>query len=194
MQTTLEQAIAERDAAIEQVQYRDIPAYPGYRAGDDGSIWSCHPRIGRPPKNKPLQDTWFRMKTNSRNGYLHVVLYSNGTPRTKRVQRLVLEAFVGPPPTPTHQAAHNNNVREDCRLANLRWDTPVGNMGDRERHGTRLIGEKNPFAKLTREIVRAIRKACISGESQRSVASRFGLTQATVNYIHLRKAWGWLPD
>mgnify|MGYP000558890756 FL=1 len=178
------------DVLSVQVEYRAIPGFPGYRAGDDGSIWSCLKCNGRHHGPYVITDRWFRMKASKeRSGYLSITIYKNSTAYKRRVQRLILEAFVGPPPSKMHQASHDNNVRDDCRLSNLRWDTPKGNMADRERHGTKLIGEKNPFSKLNDQAVIAIRAACAAGESQRSVAKRFGLSQTHVSEIHLRKRW-----
>lgn len=52
------------------------------------------------------------------------------------IHRLVLEAFVGPPPTPELEGCHDDGVRSNNCLRNLRWDTRAGNAADRWRHGT----------------------------------------------------------
>jgi hypothetical protein len=44
------------------------------------------------------------------------------------IGELVLRAFVGPRPSPTHQAAHGNGRRHDNRLENLRWATPQARL------------------------------------------------------------------
>ena len=46
----------------------------------------------------------------------------------------VLEAFVGPCP-PGLEACHGNDVADDNRLENLRWDTRTENQLDRVRNG-----------------------------------------------------------
>ena len=50
-------------------------------------------------------------------------------------------------------------------------------------------GEQSGGAKLTEKDVREIRTACAAGESQHSVALRFGIGDAQVSYIVRRKSW-----
>ena len=71
-------------------------------------------------------------------GYKYVVMCRDGEPRTFQVTRLVLEAFVGPPPSEDHQAHHANGDAGDDRLANLSWGTSKQGMQNRVRRGTRL--------------------------------------------------------
>jgi hypothetical protein len=51
------------------------------------------------------------------------------------VHRLVLLAWVGPPPAGT-EACHNNGMADDNRLVNLRWGTRSENTRDMVSHGT----------------------------------------------------------
>lgn len=44
------------------------------------------------------------------------------------MQRLVLEAFAGPAPTPEHEANHKNGRKDDNRPDNLEWVTRQENM------------------------------------------------------------------
>lgn len=67
-------------------------------------------------------------------GYHRVSLNAFGSRQTRKVHRLVLEAFVGPCPDGM-MACHNNGIRNDNRIENLRWDTGSSNMYDRVRHG-----------------------------------------------------------
>lgn len=69
------------------------------------------------------------------NGYLIVTLWRDGRQRTRLVHRLVLTAFVGPPPE-GQEALHANNDRADNRLENLSWGTHSENMLDQVEHGT----------------------------------------------------------
>lgn len=56
-----------------------------------------------------------------RRGRLHVQLSRNGLRSYHDVAELVLEAFVGPPPSPEHYAQHIDGNFDNCRLENLRW-------------------------------------------------------------------------
>lgn len=72
-------------------------------------------------------------------GHLQVNLAKNGTKWPTKVHRLVLRAFVGEPPAGM-VCLHWNGVHADNRMENLRWGTPLENIQDAYRHGTRWIG------------------------------------------------------
>jgi hypothetical protein len=69
-------------------------------------------------------------------GYLCVTLRIDGKVKCRDINSLVLEEFVGPRPTPTHQAAHQNRDTKNNRLDNLEWATPQENASHRYIHGT----------------------------------------------------------
>ena len=115
------------------------------------------------------------------------VRLGGGQPTT-RVHRIVLEAFVGPPPAGL-ECCHNNGNASDNRLANLRYDTHAENNRDRIYHGTSNRGERHGMAKLTDIAVLEIAK---STTSQRVTAQLHGVHQVTVSEIRLGKIWGWL--
>jgi hypothetical protein len=115
------------------VEYRDIPGFPGYRVGSDGSVWfawiTC--RSGR-----KLTNRWKRMKAaTNKKGYLSINLTppEGGRYQTLRVHRLVLEAFTGPCPDGM-ECRHLNGIRADCRLVNLTWGTRAENIEDKRKH------------------------------------------------------------
>src|SRR4051794_27362649 len=86
-----------------QVEYRLIPGFPGYRAGDDGSVWSCLSRNGiGPPK-----EVWRRLFPGDCRGYHLYGLQKNGRRYNYLAGPLVLRTFVGPPP-PGMEACHND--------------------------------------------------------------------------------------
>lgn len=66
-------------------------------------------------------------------GYQQISLSANNVQATKKISRLVLEAFVGPCP-PGMEACHWNDIADDDRLENLRWDTHAANIVDRTRN------------------------------------------------------------
>lgn len=68
-----------------------------------------------------------------RDGYRRAVVHFNDGRRPVYVHRLVLEAFVGPCPDGM-EACHNNGVQDDNRVENLRWDTHLSNIIDRDTH------------------------------------------------------------
>jgi hypothetical protein len=167
-----------------QVQYRDVPDFPGYRIGDDGTVWSCR-IFSRWMKDR---GAWHRLSPQLRRGYLRVGLQRDGKLHWRSVHRLVLEAFVGPCP-PGMQACHANGDRLDNRLANLRWDTPQANCQDKRRHGTVVRGSRQRRAKLREADVPLVRQMRQAGASYGKIAVRFGVARATVIALLKGRTW-----
>lgn len=109
------------------VRFAHIDEFPGRAVSDDGNVWTCRLQ-GRP---KVYADSWRKLRTYLASGY-PVFCIGNSV---RCVHCVVLETFIGPRPDGFH-ACHNNGVRNDARLCNLRWDTPVNNMADKVKHGT----------------------------------------------------------
>jgi len=116
-----------------------------------------------------------------KNGY--VVAHLDG--RNRLVNRLVCVAFHGAPPTPRHDAAHNNGRQSENYFKNLRWATRKENCADKKIHGTENPprGERHGRAKLTRANVSEIIRLWRSGLLQREIAVRFGVARTTVSAI-----------
>lgn len=164
-------------------EYRDIPGFPGYRVGDDGSVWSCRHRWAVTP--------WRRLRPQpASGGYLRAHVYRYGQEHRILVHRLVLEVFVGPCPQGM-EACHGNGVRTDNRASNLRWDTHAGNLADRLTHGTVARGERHGAAKLTEARVREIRRMCIPWRygAQIAAARRFGVNRETIRRVLAGESW-----
>ena len=67
-------------------------------------------------------------------GHKRVSLTADRKKQTRKVHRLVLEAFVGPCPDGM-EGCHENDIAGDNRLDNLRWDTRRANRLDCVRNG-----------------------------------------------------------
>jgi len=172
------------------VEYRPIPGFPAYRAGSDGSVWSCWKRIGAGRGSGQgailhiIGTEWRRLRTEAKYPYPVVRLVAD-KPVKMLASRLVLLAFVGPPP-PGHECCHfPDRDPRNCRLENLRWGTRSENRTDGLIHGTRVAGERHPAAKLSLQQVRAIRQ--MHGVSQYVIAAQFGVSQGHVSDILSRK-------
>ena len=170
--------------AVKPVEYRDIPDFPHYRVGDDGSVWSCRTRGGR------FVD-WFKMRPVPTPPYGRLVI---GLRRDRKLfrpylSRIVLTVFVGPCPDGL-EGCHNDGDLKNNALTNLRWDTPKSNQRDRERHGRTSRGARNGRAKLTEDTVQEIRRLYLEGGAdQYQLADRFGVGQSTIGRIVRGEHW-----
>ena len=180
----------------ENVIYKDVVNFPGYRVGSDGSVWSRRSLNGR----GPLANEWRKlaiMTPPSKKGYAKVSFYRSGKIVVMPVHVAVLEAFVGPCPEGM-QACHAPDwCRSNNAISNLRWDTPKGNQKDRRLHGTDPRGENNAAAKLTNEQVVEVRKRYASIHTGRKLANgllakisvEFGITKGQILRIVQNKNW-----
>lgn len=170
------------------VEYRNIAGMPGYRVGNDGSVWSCHRASGR------FSGEWRRLAIRIRRPgcpYRIVDLRAEaGKGRVVRfyIHRLVLKAFIGLPPAGM-QACHNDGDPANNRLENLRWDTCKSNAADKVRHGTTLVGENHPNAILSEELVAEICRLRMSGMKQIQIGKQVGCSQTIVSAVLLGKIW-----
>ena len=118
--------------------WKPVPDTEGrYEASDRGRVRSlvvgC--RHGSIARHKPLVMSPFNNKPGG-TGYWVVNLRVGGRVKCRCVSELVLTAFVGPRPSPMHDAAHANGDRHDNAFQNLVWATKKENAAHKRLHGT----------------------------------------------------------
>ena len=166
---------------------------PGYRIGDDGTVWSRRAADGEWRQLKP---------TPQYRGHMAIWL---GRKDQRFVHRLVLEAFVGPCPDGM-ECRHLDGNPGNNRLDNLAWGTRAENQQDAIRHGAAYCvrpeniermhtlirkyppvkGEKHHRAKLTDEQVEIIRAVVNPGERDgraKRLAEIWGVSLITIRMI-----------
>jgi hypothetical protein len=176
------------------VRFRPVDGFPGYRVGNDGSVWTAWTMVhGGPGKTTAVIGCkWRPIKQRpDEDGYLEVQLYQAGRPRHRRVHHLVLLAFIGPRPAGCTQTRHLDGDNQNNRPRNLRWGTPTQNYQDRLRHGTAVdnSGEKHGLHKLTAAEVGEILSLKGSGATQRELAERFHVVRQTISDIWRGRSW-----
>ncbi len=162
--------------------WKTIPSHPAYEASSLG-------RIRRVAAGRGAKAGRVIAQTPMNAGYLSVNLWENCKGRTRLVHRLVCEAFHGPIPDGL-DVNHKNSNRTDNRPENLNCMTRKENI----RHGmdfghVRVIGEENPMAVITPEIVRAIRADHAAGLGYKRLAKKHGLTWGCVRSVATRRTW-----
>lgn len=81
-----------------------------------------------------------------------------------------------------------------CNVDHLYLGDQFDNMRDRsDRKRNPNSGTRNPAAKLTESDVVAIRAAYASGKMQIDLAKAYGVTQALISQVVLRKKWQHVP-
>lgn len=158
-------------------QWRRVPGWPSYQVSDIG-------RVRRHPPARQSRDPDGVLRPTVRR-YTTVRLH--GTRRAEcGVHRLMALAFLGPPPTPKHVAAHWDGDAHHNVIANIRWATHAENHADRERHGRTARGSKNGRSKLTEDDVRAIRASTAAASH---LTSRYGVSKSLIQAIRSREVW-----
>src|SRR4051812_19574137 len=107
------------------VEFRQIPGYAGYRAGCDGTVWSCHKRGGA----GGLGETWRQLRPafHKRHGRFNYCVRVERRKVTRRAAYLVALAFHGPRPAGL-EIRHLDGDRTNDRPDNLAYGTHQENM------------------------------------------------------------------
>lgn len=173
-------------ALTDQEKWLPVPAWDGlYEVSDLGRVRSLRRRTVNGWRGGQI----LRQAPDG-GGYLIVSLADAASRRkaTPKVHRLVMAAFVGPPPA-GQITRHGPNGKLDNRLVNLSYGTHQDNSDDQVRDGTKPYGETSYKAKLTWDAVDSIRSRFSSGESLKVLAADHGVTPANIRFIVTGKTW-----
>lgn len=172
-------------------RFLPIPGYEGmYEISDLGKVRS----IDRVVKARKGKDTYQRMSYGkiiqpffTNYGYLSVKLNKDGQRTAHRINRLVLNAFVGP--RPDMASNHINAIPTDNRLCNLEWVTLKGNRMH-FINNFRTVERMGCFHKLSVDQVKEIislRKSTRMTILQ--IADRYGVSRSQVQRIVTGAQW-----
>lgn len=136
------------------MRWRDIKGFEGiYQVSDSGDVRSVD-RVILSSNGRRLRYKGRTMaQSRCRKGYLQVQLNSHGKFYSRRVHRLVAEAFI-PNPDMLPQVNHKNENKEDNRADNLEWCDNLYNCryGTKsQRQAEKMKGKIMPFRGVPRE-------------------------------------------
>lgn len=165
-----------------------------FRARRHGDVNYIGPLMGSPIERllnsvepEPNSGCWLYIKTG-KLGY--GTFWLNGSAR--QAHRAAWTLLVGPIPDGM-QVNHKCHVRCCVNPNHLYLGTQTDNMKDMRDSGRerRALGELNGLAKLTIEMVKAIRK---SDRKNCELAAFFSVAPTTISAIRNRKRWAWVDD
>lgn len=164
-------------------RWKPIPGFPSYEISRLGQVKRVTPGKGA------VVGKLLVPLINKHTGRRGFTLYINGKKFPLAAARCIALAFIGPPPTPTHEAAHNEGNCTNDRVGNIRWATFQENRNDMFLHGTTVRGTKNSKAKMTDAKVRRMRKMQAAGWGYENLGAHFSLHPSTCHDIVVRKTW-----
>lgn len=171
-------------------EWRDVDGYEGvYRVSSRGRVMRVAGGMGAIP-GRVLRPQ------RAGRGYLQVILCVNCRVETKKVHRLVAEAFLPRPPG-CNEVNHKNGDKTDNRVENLEWVTHSQNL----KHAHRVLGvkavrgEAHGCSKLTRHDVKKIRRLYAAGNhTYQELGEMFGVASPTIGQIVRREHWKHIPQ
>ncbi len=184
---------------MRKVRYKPVLGFPGYKVGDDGSVWSCIKMIPQKGgrfgfKSKIGKRRLRRLQpgTNNRgDGYGLVVLRRKGRSYTRTIHRLVLETFIGLRP-PGCQCRHlDGNTSNSC-LSNLQWGSPKENAADKYAHGTQQYGESHHRLKYSEKRILRILSKGYSGMKPVEISKEENISREYIARILRGDVWSHL--
>ncbi|WP_277019001.1 MULTISPECIES: NUMOD4 domain-containing protein [Paracoccus] len=170
-------------------EWRDVPGWEGeYQVSTEGDVRSLDRRAPVVNRFGNIENRLHKGKqlklTVGKNGYAMVSFTRPGGERkSATVHSIVAEAFLGPKPKGT-EVCHDNGVRSDNRVLNLRYGSRSSNAMDRHLHGTmnQAKGEVHYFSKLSEKDVRWIRENA-PRMTRRAMAEVLGVSHSTVSNV-----------
>jgi hypothetical protein len=152
-----------------------VAGFPAYTISEDATIFN--------PWGKILQHD-----TSSR-GYHRIRLQRGSQQIMCMVSRLMLETFVGPPPSPKHHAAHQDDNIDNNHIDNLKWQTPGENGRDKVVRGRSAKGARHGRAKIDDRTAREIIAKAARGVPLATIAREHELGWTTVSHIVKGDTW-----
>lgn len=130
-----------------------------------------------------------RAFVRGRMGHLAVNLTHNGQYQMHSVHRLIAATFIGAPPSKVHIVMHLDDDPTNNAADNLTYGLPKENSRQMVARSRQARGNKIGIAKLSGEVVAAIRADLNSGMSGVAVAAKYQVSTTTVSDIRKKRTW-----
>lgn len=161
--------------------YNEIPGFLDYLINEEGNVVR---KDGFIPKTRLTQDGYVRLHLFDKKQNKYV---------DKKIHRLVAITFIGVCPD-KYEVNHKDGNKLNNSLENLEYLSHYDNMQHAFKNNLAkpidTKGERNIKAKLKEEDVLKIREMYSKGNiKQTELAEMFGIEQAQISCIILRKNW-----
>lgn len=172
--------------------WKDVVDYEGvYQVSSLGVIRSVD-RIYSAACGKVVNKKGRTIKSHPEHrGYMQITLCLNGTRKTMKVHRIVLEAFTDVS-SRKETVNHKNGIKSDNRLVNLEWNTLSENVRHAFNTGLNIAarGENNSRAKLKESDVIDIKRNCtLTPFDLNKFATKYSITKQAIRLIVQDKNW-----
>ncbi len=152
-----------------------------YTITSEGKVYGAY---GQPIKIRP-----------NTSGYASFTAGKKGHRRNVQVHRIVAEQFI-PNPNGYSDVDHLDSNPMNPRKDNLDWCSHQENVQrayNRGNHNGRAVGEKNPRARLTDEIVLQLRAEYRAGVTIQEMCDKYGYPWNTIGNAVRYITWKHLP-
>jgi len=156
--------------------------FRGYRVVSDGRVQTQWRR-----GTTVLSAEWRDLKPRKDSkGYHGVCLCNAEGHYSKRIHRIVALAFI-PNPSDLPCVCHIDGNPDNNNADNLKWGSYLDNENDKRVHGTWRI--RCGGSKLSDDNRRDALASYASGESQKSIATRMGVSRPTITRLLNGSTW-----
>lgn len=170
-----------------------IPGFPDYEFSSDQRVRSSYVRGARRKTSETQKSI---LKPINLHGYAGYPLMRDGVRHRVYVHKIVAALAYGDTPDGL-LVLHSDDDKHNNFPSNLTFGTSSDNRRDAIRNGkwkrsptfTWKLGTDHRNSKLNDDSVRRIREMAASGQSQSSIAKKFGVSQTAVSHIVLGKTW-----
>jgi hypothetical protein len=155
-----------------------------YIVSSDGRIYSTK-NVGRGKYHKEIK------QRKNADGYMDITVGPNSFRTTRKVHRLVAEAFI-PNPDNLPEVDHIDDIRDNNDVSNLQWISRIDNIAKipYERNSKSKSCEGNSHARLTKDDIKVIRYKYKNDNVRISdLAKEYGVGYSTIWNIVYYKTW-----
>ncbi len=147
-------------------QWTVVESFDNYEVSDHGRVRRI---VG---KHTALKGSLVR-------GYRRVNLYKDGKAYSRKVARLVAQAFI-PNPLGLPEINHKKNPKTNDHIFNLEWATRSQQIKHALDNGLYHRGSQLAHHKLTTKDIKKVRDMSAVGLSNRRIATTFGVHHSTI--------------